>query len=201
MRLEEICRLRPGIDITIKNAMPCFDIAPREGWDPKTEAGTRIIPIHSWLIRHGFMDFVKQQRAEPPNTCSRPNWYCTRRNSAQDSVASFRRSRSIWESAKNYVSQLPPHLPNCLESTDHKDSHIDAVMGHEGGGSEGRTYVKGVTTVKLKEVVEAFQPPLGLNFLGAAAAAAPPPSPKVNVKKRKLTPPVLDANGRVVRRR
>jgi hypothetical protein len=74
-------------------------------------------------------------------------------------------------------------------------------MGHEGGGSEGRTYTKRVSTAKLKEVVEAFEPPLDLAFLRSASADAPPPPPKIIVTKRKLTPPVLDENGRVIRRR
>lgn len=202
MRLEEICRLRPGIDITGKDGMPCFDVTARNGWDPKTEAGTRIIPIHSWLIQHGFMDFVKQQRARGAEHLFSPELVLHKGKISSGFSREFSKLKiDLGVGSKTSFHSFRHSFRTVLESTDLKDSHIDAVMGHEGGGSEGRTYTKRVTTAKLKEVVEAFQPPLDLAFLASASANVPPPSPKVPVKKRKLTPPVLDANGRIVRRR
>jgi integrase len=202
MRLEEICRLRPGIDITIKDGMPCFDISPREGWDPKTESGIRVIPIHSWLIRHGLMDFVKAQRARGAEHLFSPELPLGKSISQGFSREFSNLKIALGVGSKTTFHSFRHTFRTVLESTDLKESHIDAVMGHEGGGSEGRTYTKRVSTAKLKEVVEAFQPPLDLAFLRTAAAAtAPPPSPKVAVKKRKLTPPVIDENGRVVRGR
>ncbi|MDK4739408.1 hypothetical protein PH547_11040 [Rhizobium sp. CNPSo 3464] len=202
MRLEEICRLRPGIDIVVKDGMQCFDIAVREDWDPKSEAGERLVPVHSWLLKHGFMDFVIAQRERGAQHLFSPELRLRGRKLSADFSRDFSKLKIGLGVGKKTVFHSFRHtFRTVLESTDFKESHIDAVMGHEGGGGEGRTYVKGVTTAKLKEVVEAFEPPLDLGFLRAAVAVAPPPSPKVGVKKRKLTPPVLDERGRIVRRR
>ena len=200
MRLEEICRLRPAIDIIVKDGVTCFDIAAREGWDPKTEAGTRIIPVHSWLIGYGFMNFVTQQRARGAEHLFSPELMLHKGKLSSGFSREFSKLKiDLGVGSKTAFHSFRHSFRTVLESTDLKESHIDAVMGHEGGGGQGRTYTKRVTTAKLKEVVEAFQPSLELGFLGATAATAPPPPPKVTVKKRKLTPPVLDANGRILR--
>ena len=202
MRLEEICRLRPSIDIITKDGTLCLDIATREGWDPKSEAGTRLIPVHSWLIKHGFMDFVKLQKARGAEHLFSPELRLGRKGISPAFSREFSRIKiDLGISSKTAFHSFRHTFRTVLESTDLKESHIDAVMGHEGGGSEGRTYTKRVTTAKLKEVVEAFQSPFELGFLGAADTSAPPPAPKVIIKKRKLTPPVLDENGKVVRQR
>ncbi|MCQ1770371.1 hypothetical protein NOI24_03605 [Neorhizobium galegae] len=202
MRLEEICRLRPAIDIIVKDGVTCFDIATRDGWDPKTEAGTRIIPVHSWLTKHGFMNFVAQQRARGAEHLFSPELTLHKGKISSGFSREFSRLKiDLGVGSKTAFHSFRHSFRTVLESTDLKESHIDAVMGHEGGGGQGRTYTKRVTTAKLKEVVEAFQPSLELTFLGAAAANAPPPTPKIAVKKRKLTPPVLDASGRIIRGR
>ncbi|NSZ85219.1 site-specific integrase [Agrobacterium tumefaciens] len=201
MRLEEICRLRPGTDILVKDGMPCFDITARQDWDPKSEAGRRVIPIHSWLLKHGIMDFVKAQRARGAEHLFSPELPFGKSISASFSRDFSRLKIDLGVGSKTVFHSFRHTFRTILESTDLKESHIDAVMGHEGGGSEGRTYTKRVSTAKLKEVVEAFEPPLDLAFLGTASADTPLPLPKIAVKKRKLTPPVLDANGRIHRGR
>ncbi len=202
MRLEEICRLRPSIDIITRDGTLCFDIATREGWDPKSEAGTRLIPVHSWLIKHGFMDFVKLQQARDAEHLFSPELTMGKKGISPAFSREFSRIKiALGISRKTAFHSFRHTFRTVLESTDLKESHIDAVMGHEGGGSEGRTYTKRVTTAKLKEVVEAFQSPFELGFLGAADTRSSPPAPRVIMKKRKLTPPVLDEDGKVVRQR
>lgn len=202
MRLEEICRLRPGIDIIVKDGLHCFDITAREGWDPKTESGTRVIPVHSWLIQHGFMNFVTQQRARGAEHLFSPELSLHKGKVSSGFSREFSKLKiDLGVGKKTSFHSFRHTFRTVLASTTLQDAHIDAVMGHEGGGSEGRTYTKRFTNAKLQEVVEAFQPPLDLAFLGTASTGAPPPSPKIAVKKRKLTPPVFDENGRVVRNR
>ncbi|TBD12082.1 site-specific integrase (plasmid) [Rhizobium ruizarguesonis] len=202
MRLEEICRLRPAIDIIVKDGLPCFGITAREGWDPKTESGTRVIPVHSWLIRHGLMDFVKQQRSRGAEHLFSPELILHKGKISSGFSREFSKLKiDLGVGSKTSFHSFRHTFRTAIASADLQDAHIDAVMGHEGGGSEGRTYTKRFTTAKLHEVVEAFQSPLELGFLGAAAANAPPPPPKAAVKKRKLTPHVFDANGKLVRPR
>lgn len=56
MRLGEICTLRKE-DLQTFDGIPCFLIRPHTetGWAPKTEAGTRIVPVHSKLIEAGLL--------------------------------------------------------------------------------------------------------------------------------------------------
>lgn len=56
MRLGEICTLRKE-DLQMVEGIPCFLVRPHAegGWSPKTEAGTRVIPVHSKLIEAGIM--------------------------------------------------------------------------------------------------------------------------------------------------
>lgn len=60
MRLGEICNLR-NEDIQEVDGIPCFLIRPHteDKWTPKTEAGTRKVPIHSALLNWGILDFRK----------------------------------------------------------------------------------------------------------------------------------------------
>src|SRR3546814_13412800 len=68
MRLEEIARLRPGRDIEKIAGIWCFRIQEHddpEPWSPKSEAGERIVPIHSRLIELGLLDLAKRRSALP----------------------------------------------------------------------------------------------------------------------------------------
>ncbi|MDI6653258.1 integrase [Gluconobacter japonicus] len=51
MRLGEIYHLRTE-DLQTIDGIPCFIIQPHteNGWSPKTDAGTRIVPVYSKLI-------------------------------------------------------------------------------------------------------------------------------------------------------
>src|SRR3546814_6367735 len=68
MRLEEIARLRPGRDIEKIAGIWCFRIQEHddpEPWSPKSEAGERIVPIHSRHIELGLLDLAKRRSALP----------------------------------------------------------------------------------------------------------------------------------------
>ncbi|WP_221624882.1 hypothetical protein [Zymomonas mobilis] len=56
MRLGEIYVLRKE-DLQSVDGIPCFLIRPHTetGWAPKTDAGTRIVPVHSKLIEAGVL--------------------------------------------------------------------------------------------------------------------------------------------------
>jgi site-specific recombinase XerD len=60
MRLEEICQLPPQ-DVRLIEGIWCCDICPGEGKQLKSDAATRLVPIHAELIRLGFLDFVDEQ--------------------------------------------------------------------------------------------------------------------------------------------
>ncbi|WP_186393569.1 MULTISPECIES: site-specific integrase [unclassified Pannonibacter] len=169
MRLEEICRLRPAHDIAAENGIHCFIIQPHpeDGWDPKTEAGERKVPIHSWLINHGFLDVLSRRREVGAARLfpeMRPNR--DGKLSAEFSRDFSRIKTGLGLGPKVVFHSFRHTFRTVLESSDFQERHIDAVMGHEGTGrGEGTTYAKRVLVSKLKQVVEAFQSPLPLDFL------------------------------------
>lgn len=206
MRLEEICRLRPHHDITVRDGIYSFIIQKRDGWDPKTEAGERIVPVHSWLLSHGFRTFVQDMKVRGAEHIF-PELILDSKKHKLSSEFSREFSRlkiALGVAKKTTFHSFRHTFRTALESTDHKESHIDAVMGHEGGKGEGRVYAKGVSIAKLKEVVESFAPVTNLDEIIVLA-----PTPKIQarqpskpqVKKVKLIPPVFDANGRQIRRK
>ena len=203
LRLEEICRLRPPQDLVTIDGIYCFDIKKRDGWDPKTEAGTRLVPVHSWLLSHGFREFVIRQLANNSEHLFPELLLHKKKLSSTFSRDFSRIKQSIGVRKKTALHSFRHTFRTVLESTDHKESHIDAVMGHEGGGGEGRIYSKGVTTKKLKEVVESFDvisdfatlecyDKFGSNRIETKLK---------RVKKIKLTPPAIDENGSIIRKK
>jgi integrase len=186
MRLEEICRLRPADDIQLINGVACFVIQPHpDGWDPKTEAGERKIPVHPWLIRHGLLKLIDRRRAEGTHRVFPELPLQGGKLGAQ-----FSREFSRFKIGLGYGPKLVFHsfrhtFRTELENTQHKDAHVNAVMGHEGGNrGEGRTYVKGVSTTVLVKVVKSFRSPLPLDFLDTERMPVRP----VRVRKIRLRP-------------
>ena len=168
MRLEEMCRLRPSSDIQTINGVPCFIIQKHsDGWDPKTEAGERRVPIHPWLIEHGLMNLIEQRLNEGANRVF-PELPLQNSKLGAKFSRDFSRFKTGLGYGKKHVFHSFRHTFRTeLENTIHKDSHINAVMGHEGENrGEGRIYVKGVSVKVLANVVASFQSPLLLDFLG-----------------------------------
>jgi len=199
LRLEEIGRLRPDHDLVTRDGIYCFDIKARDGWDPKTEAGTRLVPVHSWLLAHGFRDFVDAQRAVRSEYLFPELVLRKKKITAGFSREFSRIKKGCGIGVKTTFHSFRHTFRTVLESTDHKESHIDAVMGHEGGGGEGRVYTKGVTIAKLKEVVESFTLTIDLSTLASSGNAESMPHSKrvQKIQKRVLRPRVLK-NGRWV---
>jgi integrase len=204
MRLEEICRLRPHNDIAVKDGIYSFIIQKREDWDPKTEAGARVVPVHSWLLSHGFKIFAQDMKARnAAHLFPELNLDSKKNKLSTEFSRDFSRMKiALGVSKKTAFHSFRHTFRTALESTDHKESHIDAVMGHEGGKGEGRVYTKGVSVIKLKEVVESFAPTANLDDLVTLAStpqAQTLQSLKPKIRKIKLVPPVFDASGRQIK--
>lgn len=189
MRLEEMCRLRPVDDVQTVNGVPCFVIQPHpDGWDPKTEAGERRIPVHRWLIDHGFLKLIEERRRAASGRVFPELPLQQGKLGAQFSRDFSRFKKAFGYGPKHVFHSFRHTFRTELEDTSHKDSHINAVMGHEGGNrGEGRTYVKGVSVKVLANVVESFTSPLELDFLNDADVSGRRP---VRVRKVRLQPRV-----------
>lgn len=62
-RINEICQLHTD-DIKEKNGIPFISINEEDEKHVKTKAGIRQVPIHSELIKIGFLDYVAEIRAK-----------------------------------------------------------------------------------------------------------------------------------------
>lgn len=188
MRLEEICRLRPADDIQLINGVVCFVIQKHpDGWDPKTEAGDRTIPVHPWLIKHGLMKLVERRRATDARRLFPELPLQGDKLGAKFSRDFSRFKMALGYGRKHVFHSLRHTFRTELENTSHRDAHINAVMGHEGGNrGEGRTYVKGVSVKVLSKVVRSFRSPLNLDFLDEQRG----PVRAARVRKLRLEPRV-----------
>lgn len=187
MRLEEIARLRTDHDIIFEGKVPCFKIQVHpDGWDPKTEAGEREIPVHSWLVKHGFLKLVEQRRREGSDRIfsDLSNAGVTGTYGAEFSKRFSNLKIGIGVSAKTVFHSFRHSFRTEVDATEIEERFIDAVMGHEGKRGEGATYRKRVALHRRQQVVEAFRSPLPLDFLDSPHAPVRP----ARVRKVRLQP-------------
>ena len=146
-RIGELAQLRVQ-DITLENGIPVIQITDAdEGQRLKTSASRRCIPIHPELISLGLLDYVKDIQVAPYNLASRaPHgslWPQLNASAAQQGNLI-----SSWFSRYRKSVGLTGTYPDfhCLRHTVRtKMAHakvsehvMDAITGHETGGSTGR---------------------------------------------------------------
>ncbi|MBS1078282.1 tyrosine-type recombinase/integrase [Gluconobacter kondonii] len=162
MRLGEICHLRTE-DVQTSDGIPCFVIRPHtgDGWSPKTEAGIRIVPVHSKLIEAGLLHL----KDTPDGPYLIPGL-----NMSKEGVRGtvFGRSFSTMKTRLGLPAEITFHSFRHSVSTqlrnasaDIREIWIDKLLGHEATHkSQGTsTYLSGITTANLKHTVEAISYP------------------------------------------
>jgi len=161
MRLGEISNLR-NEDIKDVDGVPCFRICahPEDNWSPKTQAGERLVPIHSTLLDWGLLTFRK--------TNQKYLFSDLKDSRDGDRGADFSRAFSRYKMAMD----LPPavtfhgfrHTVSTLlrnQDSDIREIWIDALLGHESSHrSQGATtYLSGIDLTNLQRTVEAIRYP------------------------------------------
>lgn len=173
LRLEEMCRLRPGQDIQTIHGVPCFVIQRHEdGWDPKTEAGERLVPVHPTLIELGLLELVERRRREGAARVFpelRP--YGDDGKLGHEYSRQFSRlkiglgigERTVFHSFRHSVRTM-------IDSADVQERWLDALLGHEGAGAGvgRRVYNKRTDVERLRQLVEAIRPEVDLSHLRRA---------------------------------
>ncbi|MFB9915954.1 tyrosine-type recombinase/integrase [Gluconobacter kanchanaburiensis] len=159
MRLGEICNLR-NEDIETIDGVLCFRICahPEDSWSPKTEAGERLVPIHSTLLDWGILNVQK--------TGEKYLFSELKTSTDGNRGADFSRAFSRYK----MMMELPPavtfhgfrHTVSTLlrnQNSDIRELWIDALLGHEASHkSQGATtYLSGIEMQNLKRTVEAIQ--------------------------------------------
>ncbi|PAK77423.1 integrase [Acetobacter fabarum] len=162
MRLGEICNLRRQ-DIEAIDGAPCFHVRPHpeDGWSPKTSAGTRIIPIHSSLLRMEGLNLVEDNGEKylfPDLTVS----------TSGEQGDNFARAFSKHKKRLGLPEAVTFHSFRHTVSTKlrNQEAHIrelwiDTVLGHEASHKSQGTmnYTSGIEVANLKQVIEALHYP------------------------------------------
>ncbi|KXV78612.1 site-specific integrase [Acetobacter cerevisiae] len=162
MRLGEICTLRKE-DLQTVDGIPCFLIRPHTetGWTPKTEAGTRIVPVHSKLIEAGVLalkDTTDGLYLIPGLETSKQGV----RGAALGRAFSLLKTR-IGLPAEITFHSFRHTVSTQLRNADAniREVWIDRLLGHEATHkSQGTTtYLTGITTANLNQTIEAISYP------------------------------------------
>ncbi|MBS0981444.1 site-specific integrase [Acetobacter thailandicus] len=162
MRLGEICTLRKE-DLQSVDGIPCFLIRPHTetGWAPKTEAGTRMVPVHSKLIEAGVL-MLKETTDDP--------YLIPGLETSKQGVrgAALGRAFSLLKTRIGLPAEITFHSFRHTVSTqlrnakaDIREIWIDHLLGHEATHkSQGTTtYLTGISTANLQQTIEAISYP------------------------------------------
>ena len=162
MRLGEICTLRKE-DLQTVDGIPCFLIRPHSetGWTPKTEAGTRMVPVHSKLIEASLLALK--------DTTDGPYLIPGLETSKQGiRGAALGRAFSLLKTRIGLPAEITFHSFRHTVSTQLRNAHtdirevwIDRLLGHEATHkSQGTTtYLTGISTANLQQTIEAISYP------------------------------------------
>jgi integrase len=155
-RSSELCQLHVA-DVVEVEGFWVIDInEDAEGKTVKTKGSRRLVPLHSELIRLGFLDYVEatrkagHERLWPKLTLrtERPshvfsNWFNKKPRMANSEVA-IPDFHSLRHTARTAMKATPEH-------------HKDAVTGHEIKGSVGTTIYTHPTPDEVRAAVETIR--------------------------------------------
>ncbi|MBS0961249.1 tyrosine-type recombinase/integrase, partial [Acetobacter thailandicus] len=162
MRLGEICTLRKE-DLQIIDGISCFMVRPHyeTGWAPKTDASTRVVPVHSKLIEAGIL--VLKDTTDDPQLI--PGLETSKQG---ERGAALGRAFSSLKTRIGLPAEITFHSFRHTVSTQLRNADanirevwIDHLLGHEATHkSQGTTtYLTSITTANLRQTVEAISYP------------------------------------------
>jgi len=153
-RLGEIAQL--GIDdVKEERGVWCFDIHYSEDTSVKTKSSVRLVPIHSFLIDEGLLEYHKKIKAEEhsrlfPLLKNSANGY----GSAIGKWFNLRlRRRGITDSKKVLHSLRHSFITSMLD-LDVQEHLVSALVGHAVGSMTSGRYGKKNNVKKLKTELE-----------------------------------------------
>jgi integrase len=179
LRSDEICQLRLS-DVRQDNGIWFFNVAEAgDDKQVKTPAGYRRVPVHSMLVRCGFLEYLKHVKGQghefllpglkPGGPDKKRNWYFTR------SFTGYRRGVKVErldpQTGRNRVSfhSFRKNVGTALERARIPESEAVQVLGHEKLSMSYDIYSLGLDMKGLRRVVEKIKyPGLDLSHLYVA---------------------------------
>ncbi|ATX82580.1 Phage integrase, N-terminal SAM-like domain [Mariprofundus ferrinatatus] len=166
-RLGEICQLK--IDDVKHIAQDdssgwVFDINELDDKEVKRTSAIRMVPIHSELVKLGFLDYVEERKKKGSNQVfdlnRGPNgswsYYMSKRYGYRFRKGRFGKSFHNW---RHTVCDMLMKNPGVLSEEQ------DALVGHKLSGEGRTTYGKGFGYITLKKTVEAIKYDVDLSHL------------------------------------
>lgn len=165
MRLEEICQLQTD-DIREEDGIAYFDLNDRPPRQLKNKNAVRKVPIHSELIRVGFLRYVesfgKRSHALFPHL--KPGGADNKFGHAFSKwFTRYRQQIGVYRKNLDFHS-LRHTATTFMHRADVNTMVIDHLTGHSTTGETAR-YTKGSALSQLAVAVETIRPPLDLRHL------------------------------------
>ncbi|WP_051758741.1 site-specific integrase [Shinella sp. DD12] len=165
MRLEEICQLRTD-DIRKENDIAFFDIHDRPPRQLKNKNAIRRVPIHSDLIRMGFLTYIKTL-----GKGSQPVFPALKPGGADDKLGHgftkwfthYRKAIGVYRKNLDFHS-LRHTATTLMHQANVPTLVIDHLTGHSPPGETAR-YTKSSSLQQLATAIEAIKPGLSLEHL------------------------------------
>lgn len=172
-RLGELCQLRTADVQEVEGIHVLVLTNEGEGQSIKSDAGHRSVPVHSELIRLGFLKYVKAVRAKGSDSLwpslplreGKPSDYFGRWFKEHRNALGLIDTRPDFHCFRHTVRPL-------MRKAGHSEGTMDKVTGHKTMGSIGTTVYDHRTLQEVQEAVEAIQyPALKLAVVGLYAAS------------------------------
>lgn len=155
-RLEEFAQLR-GEDVGQEGGVWFLNITDDDGRQLKNQQSRRRIPLHSELMKLGFLDYVRATASSP----DAPVFPDLRPGGPDQKLgfyfskdfSRYRQNAGVYQRGLDYHS-FRHSVTTKLYEAEVNEGWIDLLTGHESGGESRRRYLKGIPLVKLKEAIE-----------------------------------------------
>ena len=166
MRQEEICQLQLA-DVRKEGGVWVFDIHAEEERKVKTGESVRLVPVHSMLIKIGFLAYVEKQR----NAGQSLVFSQLKRGGGDQRFGhnyskwftNYRRDVKLYKPDMNFHS-FRHSATTFMQWSGVLEQIIDKVTGHVRQGETAR-YTKNFKIEQLRDAVEGIQPKVDLGHL------------------------------------
>ncbi len=155
-RLEEFAQLRRK-DVAQEHGIWFLNITDDDDLNLKNQQSRRKVPLHSELIRVGFLQYVEGIAPAPKDSIfpdlkpggpdKKFGYTISKRFTA------YRRAIGVYRKGMDYHS-FRHGVTTKLYEMEVNEGWIDLLTGHEEGGESRRRYLKGVPLPKLKEAID-----------------------------------------------
>lgn len=152
-RMGELVQLRVS-DITEEEGIPVIRITDEDGKHLKTNASRRIVPLHPELIRLGLLDYAAELRRQAPDGSLWPQLLnLDPSNHMSEWFSRFRKSVGLTGRWLDFHS-LRHTVRTKMARAQVPEKVMDAITGHETGGSTGRKVYTHLSTDDLLKAIQ-----------------------------------------------